>query len=130
MAIVVMALLTRMMVPAGYMPMVENGHVVIMLCAEQNPGMGDMPAMAGMASMIGMHADADRSGGHDMPDHDKNGSCGFGGLSLASLAAVDPILLALAILFIAATVFRRPQVFHVTAARFLWPPRTGPPVHA
>lgn len=122
-----MALLTRMAIPTGYMPMVENGHLVITLCAEQNPGTAGMSAMPGMANMAGMHGDMGHSKGRGMPDHDKNGSCGFGGLSLASLAAVDPVLLALALLFIVATVFRRPASPRTAAARFLWPPITGPP---
>ncbi len=130
MAVVMVALLTRMAVPTGYMPMVENGHIVITLCAAQNEGLADIAAMPGMAHMGGMPADMDHSGGHGAPDHDKNGSCGFGSLSLASLAAADPVLLALAILFIVATLFRKPEFPHVAAARFLWPPRTGPPITA
>ena len=130
MAIVVVALLTRIAIPTGYMPMVENGHIAITLCGEQNPGIAEMPAMPGMATITGTHIDVHHSGGHDTPDHDKNGSCGFGGLSLASLAAADPVLLAIALLFAVATVFRHPVIARVATVRFLWPPRTGPPVHA
>lgn len=130
MAVIVAALLTRMVVPTGYMPMIENGHIVIALCAEQNPGLSAMPDMADMPHMHGMSHATGHSGAPAMPDHDKNGACGFGGLSLASLAAIDPILLALSILLIVASVFRRPQTALVTAPRFLWPPRTGPPVRA
>jgi hypothetical protein len=126
-AIIVTALLTRMMIPTGYMPMIDHGHLVITLCAEQNPGMTQMPAMSHMA---GMEHATGHSGDHGMPDHDKNGSCGFSGLSLASLAAADPVLLALAILFIVATVFRRPRSPSLATARFLWPPRTGPPAQS
>jgi hypothetical protein len=130
MAIIVAALLTRMMIPTGYMPTIDHGHLVITLCAEQNPGMTEMATMPGMSHVAGMDHAMDHSTDHGMPDHDKNGPCGFGGLSLASLAAADPVLLALAILFIVATVFRRPSPPRVATAHFLWPPRTGPPLRA
>jgi hypothetical protein len=130
MAIVMMAMLARIAVPTGYMPMAENGHVAMMLCGEQNPGMAGLSAMLRLTQVIEVHADRDYSGGDHTPGHDTNGSCGFGGLSLASLAAADPVLLALALLFIVATTFRRPQPSRIATARFLWPPRTGPPLDA
>lgn len=128
-AIIVATLLTRMMIPTGYMPMVENGHLVMTLCAEQNPGMAEMAAMPPMP-MAAMSGDATHSGDHDKTDHDKNASCGFGGLSLSSLAAIDPILLALALLFIVADGFRHWRRVRIAARHFLWPPRTGPPANA
>jgi hypothetical protein len=130
-ALIAMAMLARMAVPGGFMPVVENGHVVITLCSGHGPmqltGNGLTPPMPGMtaAKAAGPHHEH-----HDRQSDNKDSICPFAGLSLPSLTAADPLLLAVAILFIVTTIFRLPERIAVAAPRALWPPITGPPAIA
>ncbi|WP_242146400.1 DUF2946 family protein [Sphingomonas sp. BAUL-RG-20F-R05-02] len=118
--LVVVALLARMLIPTGYMPVVQGSSFVMVLC----PGQGAMPMAH--ATMPGM----DHAGDHHDPKPMADGICGFAGVAMAATSVTDPIVLALAILFIVATVFRRPPPPLVAPMRFGWPPRTGPPLPA
>jgi hypothetical protein len=113
-----LALLVKVAVPAGYMIGTEHGTITIELCSGTGPMTMTM-AMPGMAH-------------HDpKSDHDKaEQPCPFSGLSAPSLAAADPILLAIAITFIVATVFRSTARPVVRAPAFLRPPLRGPPARS
>ena len=114
-----LALLMRMAVPAGYMPMFSGGTVTIELCSGHGP-MRTAMAMPGMAD----HRDKKSEHGKgELP-------CGFSGLSTPSLAGATAILLALAIAFIIATVFLAVPPRRVALPTYLRPPLRGPPATA
>lgn len=122
-AVLAVALLARCVVPTGYMAAAREGRLTVMLCPDQGP----VP-MAAMAERgAAMHAHHETRG--DQSGHDGSGSCAFAGLGLAALGAVDPLLLAAAVLVVFRALVRRPRRAVVAAPRFLWPPRTGPPAH-
>lgn len=119
--LVAFALLTKILVPSGFMPVLSGGAIALELCS----GHG-VETMARTMAMPGTHHDHGKPDGaskDDMP-------CGFAGHAPASMAAVDPILLVGAVLLLIATVFRRPVLPTVRAARFLRPPLRGPPAVA
>lgn len=112
-----LALLMRIAVPAGYMPMFSGHSITVELCS----GYGPMKmAMSGMASHDGKKSEQGKS---EMP-------CGFSGLSTQALAGADPMLLALAIAFIIATVFLSVPPVQVALPTYLRPPLRGPPTAA
>ena len=126
-AIVLLALLARMLIPIGYMPVAQNDGIVMALCPDQ----GAMPmAHTAMAGMDHAQAMTGHATDHDPSGHMKSGPCAFAGLALTATAAADPSLLALAILFVVTMLFRRPQPTRASDPLFLRPPRTGPPLHA
>ncbi len=105
----------KLLVPAGFMPGTSAGTIMIELCTGAGP---QTIAMALPAT-----GDHDKQGDHgkgEMP-------CAFAGLSAPSLAAADPILIALAIAFIVATVFRSVPVVTAPGFAHLRPPLRGPP---
>ncbi|WP_174296304.1 DUF2946 family protein [Sphingomonas bacterium] len=121
--LVALALLVRFAVPAGYMPIFAGNTVTIALCSGSGPMKMAMPGIAGAA-------DHD-SGDHDTGEHGKGEMpCGFAGLAAPFVAGADPIVLALAVAFIVATVFRvlapRPRALPA----YLRPPLRGPPATA
>jgi len=131
-ALIVAALFIKMLVPMGYMPSLANGIFVIQPCDSQSAG----GAMMHTSMTAGDHAYMDR---HDNRDHgekqdEKHSAfdkpCAFSGLATPSLVGVDPILLATAITFIVATVFRVVSVFIFQRDTWLRPPPQGPPLTA
>ena len=111
------ALVMRIVVPAGYMPTFVGNSVTIALCSGSGPMTMAMPGMT-------KHGDTKTEHGKtEMP-------CGFAGLSAPSLAGADPILLALAVAFIIATALRAVDPRRVELQRFLRPPLRGPPIFA
>jgi len=111
------ALLVKLLVPAGFMPVLDGGTLRIEICAGVTPAAPAVQPMAGM-----------KHGGHgDAPASKPELPCAFAGVAMPSLAAVDPLLLVLAIAFAmrlaAAIVAPRP----FTAPAFLRPPLRGPP---
>ena len=117
-ALVALALLMKLLVPTGFMPVVRGHSVTVEICTGMGPQTMTM-AMPGMAHKSGK---ADHSKA-DMP-------CAFAGLALPSLAAADPLLLAAAILFVLATAFRAPVARLVQRTERLRPPLRGPPAAA
>lgn len=112
--LVALALVMKVLVPAGYMPVFSHGSIALELCSGYGPEKMAMP---------GMDRHGDKPGApmkDDMP-------CGFGGHAGGAMAGVDPILLIVALSFIAATVFRRPLVSRLRPIAFLRPPLRGPP---
>ncbi|VXD02574.1 conserved hypothetical protein [Sphingomonas sp. T1] len=120
--LVVVALAMKILVPGGFMPVVANGVLTIQLCAGAGPVSAATPVPV-HAAMPGMTHDPDKTqhAGREMP-------CAFSGLTTAGLAAADPVLLALAIAFVVATVFRAATPVVARAPEFLRPPLRGPPV--
>ena len=106
------ALLMKLLVPAGFMPAASAGTIAIELCT----GSG-----AQTITIPGEHQD-------EQGRHGKASSpCIFAGLGGPSLAAVDPVLLALALAFVITTVFRLAVAPATTALADLRPPPRGPP---
>ncbi|WP_322963259.1 hypothetical protein [Sphingomonas fuzhouensis] len=125
------ALLLKLLIPAGYMIGQVDGHAAIILCPSTTPApeAAAMPHGAGMAmGPMVMHHDpaghpaghSDKSHGHDMP-------CAFAGLAAPSLAATDPIQLALFIAFVMAIGLAMPVAPRPRATPYLRPPLRGPP---
>ena len=107
------ALMMKILVPGGFMPVVSAGAMTIQICAGTAPV---KMAMAGMAH----HQDKSDHQAREMP-------CAFSGLSAPSLAAADMVILALAIAFILGRVFQSKQRSPVAAPAYLRPPLRGPP---
>ena len=108
------ALLVKALVPAGFMPVVSNGVILVQLCSGQGP------------QTIAIEL-PDKAGDHD--EHNKTEApCAFTGLSSPTLAAVDALILAIAIAFILATAFRLPPRITPHHGIYLRPPAIGPPI--
>lgn len=113
-AVVALALLIKILVPAGYMVAVEGGIAGITFCT----GMGPQPAT--MQDMAGHHGDT--------PQGKAETPCAFTGLALHTLAAADPYLLAVNIDFVIALAFGAVVAPVFAAPAFLRPPSQGPPI--
>jgi len=121
-----LALLMKALVPAGFMPAMSNGAIMVQLCtamgvrtvAIEDPGAG-----------------ADGKDQHDQNDqHDQHKAadqlCAFSSLTVPGLAGADPILLAAAIAFILAASVRAGQRPVLRRGIHLRPPSQGPPATA
>jgi hypothetical protein len=114
--LVALALLMKILIPAGFMPSMAGGTMTVELCTGQGVQTVEI-AIPG------------QSGLPDEKSHEKAAPCTFSGLSAPMLGGVDPILLALAIAFIVATVFRAAPTPLVARRTWLTPPLRGPPLH-
>ena len=122
-----LALLVRVLVPAGFMPMAAAGGVpTLVLCSGQGPMVMPMPqAMAGMA---GMDHGKDHSGQHD--GDSTNHGCFLGAISGAVDIAAPLAPIALPFITVVAS---RVASFVVRPGLGLAappPPKTGPPILA
>lgn len=116
-AILALALAMKLVVPAGFMPTVADGRMVVRMCSGTGP-------MTMVMTIPGLdHSQPDREGHHDRHEQ----PCAFSGLSAPSLAAADPVLLALAILFVLAMGVRALAAPITAATPYLRPPLRGPP---
>lgn len=113
----------KLVMPAGFMPTVSNGQIVIRICSGTGP-MTTVMTMPQLEHGPGLeHAKSEGDGHQGKAEQ----PCAFSGLSAKSLAAADPVLLAGAILFILA-LGTRPLVLRVSAPPpYLRPPLRGPP---
>jgi hypothetical protein len=117
-----LALLLKLLVPAGYMLAADHGRLSLIVCS------GVAPPPAPATEMSAMHADMadhDRGSGHgktEMP-------CAFAGMTAAALAATDPLQLAALIAFVVAggMLWRAPD--RPRAVARLRPPLRGPPAY-
>lgn len=127
MLVIVVALAMKAIVPAGFMPMLVEGRVVIALCS----GSGPVTAMADTghhAAMIVQHGGPSKP---DSPQHDnKPQPCAFAGLTAPSLAGADPVMLAGAIAFVLALGLQIVVALPTIRPARLRPPLRGPPVIA
>lgn len=112
-AFLLLALLMKLVVPAGFMPVADNGRMIISICSGAGPMVLSVPGQS-------KTDDSGHPGKSEQP-------CAFTGLSASSLAAADPVVLAAAILFILALGLRPVLVLMPLAPAYLWPPTTGPP---
>ncbi|RUN75195.1 DUF2946 domain-containing protein [Sphingomonas sp. TF3] len=113
------ALLLKVVVPSGYMLDTSNGVIRIAICSGMGPVKTMAMAMPGMADSASQkhHKDGEKA---DQP-------CAFAGLNAHSVAATDPILLALAIAFVMALGSRRIAPPLIGLRLHLRPPLRGPP---
>lgn len=105
------ALLLRVLVPAGFMPVVEQGRVSLTLCS----GYGPVVAKP-------MH-----HGGHHMPVQQTQSPCAFADLALPVLGGVDPLILAVALAFVAILALLLAAVVAPSTPSRLRPPLRAPP---
>ncbi|MBM3927577.1 MAG: hypothetical protein FJ335_03835 [Sphingomonadales bacterium] len=117
-AIVALALAMKLLVPAGFMPTIADGRIVVSICT----GAGPTTAMMEMPGMAHHAPDAPAKS-----DPTAGAPCAFAGLASPSLAAVDPLLLAVAIL-VAMALASRPIIPPPAPVRpHVRPPLRGPP---
>jgi hypothetical protein len=105
------ALLLRLAVPAGFMPVLHHGQLSLAICS------GYGTAAAGPA--------------HGMPSPDKpkaDGSCAFADLALSLIGGADPVQLGAALLFIIAASLFFAALLPPPAGLRLRPPLRGPPL--
>ncbi len=120
--VVALALLLRLVVPAGYMIGETNGTPGLELCG-------------GVVTAPAAHAMAHHGSGHDHRGGSEHGKtempCAFGGLAAPALAGADTFLLAglIAFLFLAPLVTPAPSALR-PAPPHLRPPLRGPPACA
>jgi hypothetical protein len=110
------ALLLRVAVPAGFMPVVEEGRFTVLICSGTGPARMQV-AMPGMAH-----------GQHDTAEPPK--SCAFSDLSLQALGGADPVQLAAAILYAFVAALLLAAALPVRPSAHLRPPLRGPPLPA
>lgn len=112
-----LSLAMKLLMPAGFMPVVEDGRIVVSICSgtERTTAVVAIPGMARGAAESGKS-----DGKAELP-------CAFAGLSLPSLAAINPIQLAALILFILALGLAFSIQQPPTAAVRLRPPLRAPP---
>jgi hypothetical protein len=111
------ALLMKALIPTGYMPGMSGNAISIQLCGDQ--GMKNM--LIEIPGKPGNHEGSKQNAADGTP-------CAFAGLATPGLAAVDPILLALAIIFVLAAIFRKEAQIIPWRGSHLRPPSQGPPV--
>ena len=113
-----LALLMKLLIPAGFMPVMGDGSITVELCSGYGP------------ERIAVHLGdaADKGDGH-RAGHDQI-PCGFFGHAPASMAMVDPVLLAIAIALIFVAVVHQPCRLALGERPFLRPPLRGPPAAA
>jgi hypothetical protein len=116
MLIVVAAIGLHALMPAGYMTSASAGGMTIELC-------GGVAGQSILVALPGAHHSDDGDHGKGRADS----PCAFSGLSGGSLSAADPFILAIAIIFIMAMVFRRVSAVVAAAPAFLRPPLRAPP---
>lgn len=118
-AIGLAALALRLAVPAGYMPVMNGGGLVLALCSNSGPA---------AASEASHHSEL---GSHEDPGAPKaDSSCAFADLSLPVIGGAGAVQLAAALLFvIAAGLFFAAPLPPRSALR-LRPPLRGPPLPA
>lgn len=107
----------KLLVPAGFMPVASAGGITIEICNGSTPAQMTI-IIPGMAHRQGQPEQA----GKEMP-------CAFAGLSAPSLAAADPLLLAIAIAFVIAVALRVTVPEPASTPAYLRPPLRGPPVY-
>lgn len=122
------ALLLRSLMPTGWMPMVDNGAIRIMLCdgfgpVELSPPVAESP----MHDAHSQHGGAHQGGHHENAAHDP---CPYG-LALGSAFDLLPAPQTLTLPAMLAHIDAPARIFaRMAARRSIKPPATGPPVLA
>jgi hypothetical protein len=97
-------LFMRALVPAGFMPMVQDGHLTMVLCSGTGPEAPRQPAGRALHHMAGMDMSAMDMAGMDMPGvaHDGGGHaeadhshppCVFAATALVAPPSADALLI-------------------------------------
>lgn len=121
-ALVALALCIKAFVPAGYMVAPGSKVITIQICADtQGTHLARQLAIPTKAG----HPLEDRAG-HGKSD----GTCAFSALAFASLAGVDAVILAAALLFIFCFGLQPVMATNIRPARYQRPPLRGPPLPA
>ncbi|WP_326525456.1 DUF2946 family protein [Sphingomonas sp.] len=116
-AIIALALMMKLVMPSGFMTTVVNGQIVVSVCS----GTGPTTMVITIPDLEHQKpAGNDHQGKVDQP-------CAFAGLSMPSLGAADPLLLAIATLFALALGMRATPASTATTPVYLRPPLRGPP---
>ena len=112
------ALLARIMIPTGFMPVQSANGLIIELCTGHGPVsiILDVPQKPG--STDGDHHDGGK----------EEGSCTFAGLGMSFLSGAAPVLLAITIAFIHALGFLPFSLRPFARPLYLRPPLRAPPV--
>ena len=128
------ALLLRIAVPAGFMPMATAQGVKLVPCSGEAPL--ELPPVSAPHAMAGVHHSGAHPGHHAPVEHAGHGDaqaqsgCAFAELAVPLIGGADPIQLLAGILFIvAAALFFRAALPRPAAPR-LRPPLRGPPLPA
>lgn len=119
-ALLAAALLVRVLVPAGFMPMASADGMVLTLCSGKMV-VAPAPHHAGMAHHAPAHEDAHE----DAPAYESR--CAFADLALPVLGSAPPVLLALVLAFVMARAVRVARTLPPRGAPYLRPPSRGPP---
>ncbi|UZK67451.1 hypothetical protein [Sphingomonas sp. M1-B02] len=109
------ALALRIAVPAGFMPMLDDGRMIVGLCGGNGPARMVMEIPGLEHKSAGLQAE---------------GGCAFSDLSLPSLAGAHRIPLAALIVFLLALGLDFAVAPAPGATLRLRPPLRGPPAHA
>lgn len=121
MVLVVLALALRLLVPGGYMLSAGADGIAVALC----PGTTAMPENARpIHAMAGMKHPGGGSTEHGRPEM----PCAFAGLAAPALGGADPVLLVVALAFVALLLLISASPGAVRTAPRLRPPLRGPPI--
>lgn len=117
-SVIALAVLMKILVPSGTMISAQGGAMTIVLCTGSGPVMMAVP----------MTDDQGRDG-HNQDGHDqgKDMPCAFSALSAPSMAAADPMVLAIALAFIIEASLRFVSSGYVAAPAYMRPHPRGPP---
>lgn len=119
MALLAVALMMRAFVPAGYMAKTGPQVLEIRICSD---------SASNTASSYHLTIPAkDTTPGKHGAEHVK-ATCAFSSLGHAALSSVDPVLLALAILFILTLGYQPQSAFPLASRANARPPVRGPPI--
>lgn len=116
MLLVVVALCLKAALPTGFMISQQSRTLTVEICADS------LGRMVTHQLVLPMKGDAGGEQG--------KGECPFASLSMASLDAADPVLLAAALAFILALGFAPAHLPRLERATRLRPPLRGPPATA
>jgi hypothetical protein len=116
--LVALALLTKAVIPTGFMVMPSNGTIMVSLCSGHGPQMVALDIGKGTADHGSDHQDGKKA------DH----PCAFSSLSMAAATGADITLLAIAIAYALALGFLPVAPRQRRAPSRLRPPLRAPPV--
>ncbi len=111
----------KLAVPVGFMPVVADGGVQLVVC----DGMAPASPSVAVHAMRGHH----HHHGHDGPVK-SDAPCPFAGLTAPVLGGADPVQLAIALATILVAGLFIAAVNRLRAVTHLRPPLRGPPLHA
>jgi hypothetical protein len=111
----VLTLLARVLIPAGYMPTFAGKTLTIAMCTSAGPVTMTLPVSGDG------HGESSQKGSLDQP-------CIFSALGCQGLAATCPMLLAAALLFAFMLAFAAIRIPPLSQAHYLRPPLRGPPL--